>query len=663
MATYTAANSQWQQLSAKVDKMNLPARAVVTREGVYGRKRPDPEIIEHMLDDLEGKMRNYFLLYNREREFRQLAEKNAYRLEQELSNYQQKLDESNHKLQHLENKIKLMIDQPLKLKETIEKIDILYTQMDTLIQAFVGIGSCAVIQGYSRVAFIRLCLEYLFPCRELDIRLNTLYNALYSVLLQHNGVEITANELMRPTPMEANGAMLKPPQLQGMALKVHRVMLKCDLPTPEPTSYSCLFRYDNEPRTLVDTNKERLVVTNVKPLDNASKVYEFDSVIEIGVLPPKIPNIVPKLVVDVYSDGTFIGTASTNIISDKTLKPGEPWNVFDANGVCCGDVVVTVLPIPSQAKLPAVNFINKQDELMKITENGPVRREETANSKPVSASNEGEKDEPAKNKTTKQFEPKKSANFRKPLVFNAKGTAVKTTLPPKKEQGPTSPKPSNSMVAKLAKVFGKGGAQEDSDKQNDVTEVSKEEVKADLPVSAEEAPKVEEKVEEPLLPKEDVEETKEKPNEVVNEDKSDEPGKTSLPKHSIKDMIIRKLTRKFTMKEKVEEPAEPKEENDETPKEEPKTEALPVVPKVPKPLLTPPKPKDQVVVPKTEVPEVKKVPSPPAVPAPKITPKAQVEVSPPKVDEQVPAKTPAKPLVPIVIAPKLLKKPSPPKKL
>ncbi|AFZ79178.1 hypothetical protein BEWA_020240 [Theileria equi strain WA] len=650
MSDITTSNP-WQQLSAKANKMSLPTRATVTRDGVYGRKRPDPEIIEHMLDDLESKMRNYFLLYNREREFRQQAEKDAYRLEQEIVNYQQKLDESNHKLHCLENKIKSMIDQPLKLKETIEKIDILYTQMDTLVQAFVGIGSCAVIQGYSRVAFIKLCLEYLFPCRELDIRLNTLYNALYSVLLQYDGMEITANEVMKPISMEQNNAVLKPPQLQGIALKVHRVMLKCDLPTPEPTSYGCLFRYDNEPKSLIDTNKSRLAVTNVKPLDNASKVYEFNSTIEIAALPPKIPNVIPKLMVDIYSDGNFIGTADANIISDKTLKPGEPWNILDSNGVYCGDVVVTVLPIPCQARLPATNFANKQDELMKVaTEH--TQKETPRTQVVITPRKEEPKDEPKKSEPVKQFEPKKNANFRKPLLFNGKATVAKPAPPPKKEQDPASPKPSNSMVTKLAKMFGKKMPEEAE--QNVEAKISKEEVKADPPAPVEESHAT---IEENKKPQDE-------PSEAVDnsEDKPSEQENVVIPRNSIKDMIIKKLTRKFTAREKTEEPVLPKE-NAEEPKEEPKAKALPAVPKVPKPLLAPPKPKDQPAVPKTKAPEVKKAPSQPMIPAPKVIPKAQVEVSPPKVDAPVSAKLPTKPLVPIVIAPKLLKKPSPPKKL
>ncbi|EAN32597.1 hypothetical protein TpMuguga_02g00314 [Theileria parva strain Muguga] len=710
MTTVPSLNNLWDQLFVKQNNLKVPERDVLTKDGVYFRRRPDPEVLEHTLVELDTSLRNYFLLYNREREFRKKSEENCYRLEQELLNYKQKLEEANNRFHCLERKLKSMVDQPLKLKETLDRIDVLYNQMDTLIQAFVGIGSCTVIQGYSRVAFIKLCLEYLFPCRDLDVRLNTLYNALYGVLTQYEGIEVTMNEVMKPM----TNTVPEKAALTGLSVKVHRLMLMCDLPSTDIKTFSVFFRYDNEDKALKDTEKSRLATLQVKPMDNASKVYEFNYLMENPKLPPKVPNVVPKLVLDVYADSFFVGSAEVSLISDKTLKSYELWKVLDSNGVTCGDLVVSVLPIPNNAKLPAVNFSSKTDELTRAdsaplkttgattSNTGSDKVVEPLNKLPTKAQTEVKVQETTKSDepsgTGKSFEPKSNRTIRKPL-FNPKTSPLSKNLNsnvPKAQQKsqPTSKdeksKPEEtgqkekSSVSKLSLLFSgkkqvslkRDGSKTEPTNVSDPNEVNVDDVKQETV---------------------DKDENVEKVVRSESSEKVDKKEKTSL-----KELIVKKLSTRVLSKDSMTEKVDPtvsplqrkksgfieinpynksptgglevdqKQEDNNTLVENTKETVLKEdvsTPRKdePKPITTnlDPKPTDSSVLTKSSGSDVSKtgdsnvlakarVTPPPA----KLVPKVQVE-SVPEVKE----KLPEKPLVPLVIAPKLLKKPFPPKKL
>ncbi|GFE53277.1 variable surface lipoprotein, putative [Babesia ovis] len=352
----------WQQLSGRASRLRVPKHAPLTRDGPFGRYRPAPEVIEHLLDDLEERMRNYFVLYNREREMRKEVEATAYRLEKELLAERNKVLEANGKISHLETKIKALIGQPLKIRETIEKIEVLYNQMDTLVQAFVGIGSCATLQSQNRITFLRLFLEYLYPCRDLDMRLNTLYTAIYSSLASAGALSQPIQLPEPATPMRQEPSKPAPP-LRGLSITVHQLMLKVDGSSPEPGSYTCIFRYDHEPANSMDTNLTRVLKVAARPLDSASGVIDFNDCVEVHQLPPRIPNVIPQLIWDVYAGKEFLGSASVSIVDAKTLNARDPWPIIDAQGKHCGDVIVTLRGLPDGSKLPAVGFSRRNDEL------------------------------------------------------------------------------------------------------------------------------------------------------------------------------------------------------------------------------------------------------------------------------------------------------------
>ncbi|UKK02175.1 hypothetical protein MACK_001530 [Theileria orientalis] len=695
MATYSSLNNSWQQLYTKGNNMKLPERELLTRSGVYLKKRPEPEVVEHMLDELETKMRNYFILYNREREFRKKSEENCYRLEQEVLNYKQKLEESNNKFHCMERKVKSMVDQPLKLKETIERIELLYNQMDTLIQAFVGIGSCAVIQGYSRVAFIKLCLEYLYPCRELDIRLNTLYNALYSVLIQYDGLEVTKNELLKPMTYPETQEKTK---LTGISVKVHRLMLKCDL--PETQSFGCFFRYDNEPKELRATEFSRFISVEVRPMDNASKVYEFNSLIQHNTLPPKVPNVVPKLVIDIYADALLVGSAEVSLISDKTLKPSEPWNVLDSNGMNCGDVVVTVIPMPQNAKLPAVNFRNKTDELVSETKttldpqiakpgSTMVESVEPTRLKPETAKQaeqtpQATKLSEPKSEPSKPFEPKMTPPVRKPL-FNPK-----TKAGDKQGQSKGQAKGSSSNVSRLSLMFARKKNNQPGEETSETPDANdpKPEPNTSQPAPpvAKDAPDTSSQPEKsPTVDRKPS--TKLGPPELPNIDR--DVNELQRQRSNIKDMIIKKLSSgqlsKDSMAEDQPKPSAPQPEADTTKTEQTTPDKVEVTPSKPveEPEKTQESPEPKQASPPQQSPPNTEEPSPvPAQPTPPETtptvPTKAAKLPPEPVRKVVPKIPPSQPVVetqkesgdqlpetpllPITITPKLLKKPAPKKK-
>ncbi|KAH8582867.1 uncharacterized protein ELE39_002995 [Cryptosporidium sp. chipmunk genotype I] len=140
----------------------------------------NPLVIEDLIDELEEKAKNYFIMFSKERKEREKLERQCYWMQEENKTLQNTLKNQITTIQGLQNKIIDLRGNPNVITETIERIDMLYTQLDTLIQAFAGICSYITFnEPTDRREIIELVLEYLHPCRGLDLRLNSLYGSIY----------------------------------------------------------------------------------------------------------------------------------------------------------------------------------------------------------------------------------------------------------------------------------------------------------------------------------------------------------------------------------------------------------------------------------------------------------------------------------------------------
>ncbi|EEA08328.1 uncharacterized protein CMU_020720 [Cryptosporidium muris RN66] len=154
------------------------------KANLYGHEsatnNTDPIIIEDLVDELEDKARNYFILFTKERKAREKLERQSYWLQEENKTLQDTIRNQIQCIGSLQEKLVDLRGDPNSLTETIERIDMLYTQLDTLIQAFAGVCSYVTFhEPMDRSEILELILEYLHPCRGLDIRLNSLYGSIY----------------------------------------------------------------------------------------------------------------------------------------------------------------------------------------------------------------------------------------------------------------------------------------------------------------------------------------------------------------------------------------------------------------------------------------------------------------------------------------------------
>eukprot|EP00923_Selenidium_pygospionis_P052015 GHVN01090033.1.p1 GENE.GHVN01090033.1~~GHVN01090033.1.p1 ORF type:complete len:892 (+),score=167.66 GHVN01090033.1:2063-4738(+) len=140
---------------------------------------PDPIIVEQMIDYLEEKARYYFVMFSRERKKCREIEKHNYYLTDETSAQKGTINDLEMSCAHLHTKLKDLRGDPFALTETIQRIDLLYTQLDTLIQALAGVCSNISFKPSDKEMLLQLALDYLFPCRSLDPRLNALYGSVY----------------------------------------------------------------------------------------------------------------------------------------------------------------------------------------------------------------------------------------------------------------------------------------------------------------------------------------------------------------------------------------------------------------------------------------------------------------------------------------------------
>ncbi|CAD2101884.1 conserved Plasmodium protein, unknown function [Plasmodium vinckei lentum] len=176
----------------------------LTQDTIHGRLRPEPEIIEHVLEELEDKIRHYFNLYKNEKEKRTNSESNNYYLQKEIYNVYETLDKNNIYTKKLEDKLENIKENQSSLIDTVRRIDLLYIQLDTLVQSFAGV--CTQIASETaensdninkKKKTMKMLLDYIYPCRTLDPRINSLYGMLY---YQSIGLLKDGNFISPPIP-------------------------------------------------------------------------------------------------------------------------------------------------------------------------------------------------------------------------------------------------------------------------------------------------------------------------------------------------------------------------------------------------------------------------------------------------------------------------------
>ncbi|KAJ1605146.1 hypothetical protein OIY81_3571 [Cryptosporidium canis] len=414
----------------------------------------NPLVIEDLIDELEEKAKNYFIMFSKERKEREKLERQCYWMQEENKTLQNTLKNQITTIQGLQNKIIDLRGNPNVITETIERIDMLYTQLDTLIQAFAGICSYITFnEPTDRREIIELVLEYLHPCRGLDLRLNSLYGSIYYFKL---GIikdlpppiqppeKIPGYDVWQPPPpqkveaKDSDGSKLPPHMQQGNSLsKVADNYMKDDkeagvkasisdrghdddhgmpkISTPVastkqsvvPTSSSQLSgdiniplsgfeiriksvqgiepigdgkgklsfvaRIDNENSIQSKNNPKRRSTEfeyTINPTSNKGSIEQSMSM-EIDVLPPKSPGLLPRFTIDMWDSSVTsgpIGHASKTFIDPYTLLAEQPWDVVkDDSEKPIATLLVTVLPKPGTSMLPAGRFIvakeakNKQE--------------------------------------------------------------------------------------------------------------------------------------------------------------------------------------------------------------------------------------------------------------------------------------------------------------
>ncbi|OEH77988.1 hypothetical protein cyc_00423 [Cyclospora cayetanensis] len=96
-----------------------------------------------------------------------------------MAENQRLLVDSQEYVNSLEAKFEEIRGDPDAVRDTVQRVDLMYAQIDTLIQAFAGVCSFVATRDADRPTILQCVLDYLYPCRSLDPRLNALYGALY----------------------------------------------------------------------------------------------------------------------------------------------------------------------------------------------------------------------------------------------------------------------------------------------------------------------------------------------------------------------------------------------------------------------------------------------------------------------------------------------------
>ncbi|CRG95045.1 conserved Plasmodium protein, unknown function [Plasmodium gallinaceum] len=370
----------------------------LTKDTVQRRLRPEPEIIEHILEGLEDKIRHYFNLFKLEKEKRSSAEKNNYYLQEEVAKAYEALEKNKIYTMKLEEKLSNIKDNQSSLIDTVRRIDLLYIQLDTLVQSFAGVctqTAAEVSEDTSNIEkkrnTIKMLLDYIYPCRTLDPRINALYGLLYyqtigllkdgkyscppippippvvpsqddgwlppshfhhgnidhmpilkennfSDMVKRNNEEnnkldkfrsrnISEHKLEKNTPNYDDSII--PRDLLGFDIKIGLVEINYPLENPKIV---CVVRYDHETAYSAIQNSKR--VTKPKNPDeilhNGIYIFNVDNTINLNTLPHKIPGTVPSFRIDVHDvrGKLLVGTSKCSFISEKTLVKNAPWDIY-----------------------------------------------------------------------------------------------------------------------------------------------------------------------------------------------------------------------------------------------------------------------------------------------------------------------------------------------
>ncbi|SCP05443.1 conserved Plasmodium protein, unknown function [Plasmodium ovale] len=176
----------WNDALDHFEELSNKNRYSLTKDTIHGRLRPEPEIIENVLEELENKIRHYFSLYQIEKEKRTSSEKNSYYLQKEVYSAYAILDKNKIYTKKLEDKLNSIKENQSSLIDTVRRIDLLYIQLDTLVQSFAGVCTQVATETSENSTSVnkkrntlKMLLDYIYPCRTLDPRINSLYGILY----------------------------------------------------------------------------------------------------------------------------------------------------------------------------------------------------------------------------------------------------------------------------------------------------------------------------------------------------------------------------------------------------------------------------------------------------------------------------------------------------
>lgn len=332
----------WDEAVEKVNKNRKPKRSV-TKDMVNRRLRPEPEIIEHILEDLEEKIKHYFNLFQSEKEKRAAADKNNYYLQEEISKAYETLEKNKIHTMKLEEKLSNIKDNQSSLIDTVRRIDLLYVQLDTLVQSFAGVcthTATDVVDGNAdlkkKKQTIQMLLDYIYPCRTLDPRINTLYGLLY-----YQTIGLVKGDFSGPpappippvVPSEINGWLPPSPSL----------FQKDYLGESEdfPSNKGFLSDSDFQKNTSISMGSSNRSMHGYPPGTNINiyssgngfetpELLGFD--INIGMVEIKCNTENPKIVCVVRYDHE---TAYASIQNSKRItKPQTPATIIDTNDFC-----------------------------------------------------------------------------------------------------------------------------------------------------------------------------------------------------------------------------------------------------------------------------------------------------------------------------------------
>ncbi|SBT80093.1 conserved Plasmodium protein, unknown function [Plasmodium malariae] len=358
----------------------------LTRDTINERLRPEPEIIENILEELENKIRHYFNLYQIEKEKRTCSEKNNYFLQKEVYNAYASLEKNKIYTKKLEDKLNNIKENQNSLIDTVRRIDLLYIQLDTLVQSFAGVCTQVVAElcesngtsntnntnnaspsataNYNNsvsgrktntgktIRTIKILLDYIYPCRTLDPRINSLYGMLYyqSVGLLKDG-KFTSPPIPPLPPVvssEADGWL--PPSSCNSPIHYdntynnyehghNKMNQSSTIPIASENSFSDLVRNNNNINGINNTEDEtffsKYVEEEQNKLEKIQNVYNSDSSnitiipqdllgfdIKVGMVEIKYAKENPRIVCVVRYDNETPTNAIQN--SKRVTKPKEP---------------------------------------------------------------------------------------------------------------------------------------------------------------------------------------------------------------------------------------------------------------------------------------------------------------------------------------------------